>query len=108
MSAACAAVALGDLLVDRGLVGLGLDGEDDLVHLHHVAVGELARPEESLDPGAQLHLVHRGRPADEFELVGDRCLLGGLHEDSRRRGLLCEAAGGESCDHTGRDERCDR
>ena len=77
-------VALGDLLVDRGLVGLGLDGEDDLVHLHHVAVGELARPEESLDPGAQLDLVDRGGPADEFGLVGDRRQLGGLHEDSRR------------------------
>ena len=82
-------VALGDLLVDRGLVGFGLDGEQDLAFLHQVAVVELARPEEAFDAGAQLDLVDGGGAADELGLVGDRLQLGGLDQHGgRRRALL--------------------
>jgi hypothetical protein len=45
------------------LVGLGLDGEDDLAFLDLVAVGELARAEEALHAGRRstLSTAARGR-----------------------------------------------
>ena len=72
-----------------------------------VAVGELARAEEALHAGAQLDLVDRGGAADELRLVGDRPLLGGLHQHGRRRRALlgaCRAAG-EQRQHACREER---
>ena len=99
-------VALGDLLVDRRLVGLGLDGEQDLVLLDLVAVAELARPEKALDPGVQLDLVYGGGAADEFGLGRDRPELGGLHQHGRRRRALlgCRRQARARRQQTRRDE----
>ena len=44
--------ALGLALVDDGLVGCGVDLEQDLAFLDGVAVGEFARAEEAGDAGA--------------------------------------------------------
>ena len=88
-------IALGDLLGDRGLVRFGFDGEQDLAFLDRVAIVELARPEEALDPGPQLDLVDRGGTTDELGLVGDWRQLGRLDQNGGRGGTLlgfCRAA----------------
>ena len=82
-------VARGRLLVDRRLVGVGLDREQDLAFLDLVAVVELARTEEALHARPQVDLVDRGRTADELRPRGQRLELGSLHQHGRRRpGLL--------------------
>ncbi len=82
-------IPLGDLLGDRSLERLGLDGEHDLAFLDLVAVGEQAWPEEAFDARLQVDLVDGGGAADEFRLCGDGLRFGRLHQHSGcRRALL--------------------
>ena len=80
--------ALGLALVDDGLVGRGVDLEQDLAFLDGVAVVEFAGAEEAGDAGAQLDLVDGLRASDELALRRERTHFSGLNQDGGRRRLL--------------------
>ena len=87
-SAALAASRAATSLVDRRLIGLGLDREQDLAFLDLVAVGEFARAEKAFDPRLQVDLVDGGSAADELRLRDQGLQFGRLDENGRRRQAL--------------------
>ena len=75
-------------LLDDGLILLGLDSKEDLVHLHLLALGEPPLLEKSLDPCPQFHLVHGRYPAHEGHLLFDRLHDSGHDLDSGNGRIL--------------------
>ncbi len=95
------------LLLDRGLgelnvglVGLGLDHEQQVVLLHEGAILEIHRIEVARDPGDQIDAVARLGVAGQLDVVGHRLLHGPGHGDRgrwRRDVAVLLLAAGEGC-----------
>jgi hypothetical protein len=66
-------------------VGFGLDGEQQRILFHEVAVGVADPLNEALHPRHEIDRIDSRRVAGRFEIAGDLPLCRGCHRDLRRR-----------------------
>ncbi len=88
-------------VLDLGLVGRLLDHEQEIADLDVLTLGEQPLLQETVDPGAQVHLVHGLDPAGEAGRGRDVARLQSYHRDGGRLLGQSRATG-----HPGGQQEC--
>jgi len=82
---------VGPGFVEPGLIGSGIDGEQQIALLDLGGIGKVQLLEIAFDPGPDFHRFHRVRLTGVLGIVGDVLALGQGHGNRRRR--RCDKAG---------------